>query len=97
MIDAKQCEKHSRMEEARTKINDGAKFDEVAREYSEDKARQGERIGLTVIQFDTYSTGGSLGWQTKGGLAPEFEKVAFELETSTTAKPKIGYAKTSFG
>ena len=37
-----QCEKHSRMEEARTKINGGVKFDEVAREYSEDKARQGK-------------------------------------------------------
>lgn len=36
------CEKHSRKEEALAKIRDGAKFDEVAREYSEDKARQGE-------------------------------------------------------
>lgn len=25
-----------------TKLRDGAKFDEVAREFSEDKARQGE-------------------------------------------------------
>jgi peptidyl-prolyl cis-trans isomerase NIMA-interacting 4 len=35
------CEKHSRKEEALTKIRDGTKFDEVAREFSEDKARQG--------------------------------------------------------
>jgi peptidyl-prolyl cis-trans isomerase NIMA-interacting 4 len=35
------CEKHSRKEEALTKLREGAKFDEVAREFSEDKARQG--------------------------------------------------------
>ncbi|KAI4226390.1 MAG: hypothetical protein L6R36_003198 [Xanthoria steineri] len=35
------CEKHSKKEEAVTKLKDGAKFDEVAREFSEDKARQG--------------------------------------------------------
>ena len=36
------CEKHSKKEEALTKLRDGAKFDDVAREFSEDKARQGE-------------------------------------------------------
>jgi hypothetical protein len=36
------CEKHSKKEEALAKLRDGAKFDEVAREFSEDKARQGE-------------------------------------------------------
>jgi NIMA-interacting peptidyl-prolyl cis-trans isomerase 4 len=35
------CEKFSKKEEALTKLNEGAKFDEVAREFSEDKARQG--------------------------------------------------------
>lgn len=35
------CEKHSKKEEALEKIKNGAKFDEVAREMSEDKARQG--------------------------------------------------------
>jgi NIMA-interacting peptidyl-prolyl cis-trans isomerase 4 len=35
------CEKHSKKEEALEKIRGGAKFDEVAREMSEDKARQG--------------------------------------------------------
>lgn len=34
------CEKHSKKEEALTKLREGAKFDEVAREFSEDKARQ---------------------------------------------------------
>lgn len=36
------CEKHSRKEEALGKLREGKKFDEVAREFSEDKARQGE-------------------------------------------------------
>lgn len=63
------------------KLNEGVKFDEVARTFSEDKARQG----------------GALGWKTKGSLDPAFEDVAFALETSTTANPKFGEAKTSFG
>ncbi len=37
----RQCEKHSKKEEASTKLRDGVKFDDVAREFSEDKARQG--------------------------------------------------------
>lgn len=36
-----QCEKHSKKEEALEKLRNGTKFDEVAREFSEDKARQG--------------------------------------------------------
>lgn len=36
------CEKYSKKEEALEKIKAGAKFDDVAREYSEDKARQGK-------------------------------------------------------
>ncbi|KAK5165959.1 Peptidyl-prolyl cis-trans isomerase pin4 [Saxophila tyrrhenica] len=75
------CEKHSKKEEALAKLNAGSKFDEVAREFSEDKARQG----------------GSLGWKGKGALLPEFEKVAFELEPSTTGKPKWSECKTSEG
>lgn len=38
---AKKCEKHSKKEEALAKLSEGVKFDEVARTYSEDKARQG--------------------------------------------------------
>ncbi|KAI5465651.1 hypothetical protein BGZ63DRAFT_348274 [Mariannaea sp. PMI_226] len=75
------CEKHSKKEEALAKLNDGVKFDEVARDFSEDKARQG----------------GSLGWKAKGSLDPQFEEVAFALEPSTTAAPKIGQVKTGFG
>lgn len=75
------CEKHAKKEEALAKINGGVKFDEVARSYSEDKARQG----------------GALGWKTKGSLDPKFEDIAFALEPSTTNNPKIGEVKTDFG
>ncbi|CAK3981688.1 FKBP [Lecanosticta acicola] len=75
------CEKHAKKEEALAKLQAGAKFDDVAREFSEDKARQG----------------GSLGWKTKGSLMPEFEAVAFELAVSTTTKPVWGECKTSEG
>ncbi|KAJ5894127.1 Peptidyl-prolyl cis-trans isomerase pin4 [Penicillium taxi] len=75
------CEKHSKKEEALEKLRNGTKFDEVAREFSEDKARQG----------------GSLGWKVRGSMDAEFEKVAYELEPSTTAKPKYVEVKTGFG
>ncbi|ERS99925.1 peptidyl-prolyl cis-trans isomerase NIMA-interacting 4 [Sporothrix schenckii 1099-18] len=76
------CEKHAKKEEALAKIRDeGAKFDDVARTHSEDKARQG----------------GALGWKVRGSLDPAFEAVAFELPASTTASPVVGEAKTSFG
>jgi len=75
------CEKHSKKEEALAKLKDGAKFDEVAREFSEDKAR----------------AGGALGWKSRGDLDPTFEAMAFDLEASTTGNPKIAEAKTGFG
>ncbi|KAI9812134.1 MAG: Peptidyl-prolyl cis-trans isomerase pin4 [Pycnora praestabilis] len=75
------CEKHSRKEDAVTKLKEGVKFDEVAKDFSEDKARQG----------------GSLGWKTRGSLDPTFEKAAYDLEPSTTANPKYVEVKTGFG
>ncbi|KAL8745549.1 MAG: hypothetical protein Q9190_002315 [Brigantiaea leucoxantha] len=75
------CEKHSKKEEALTKLREGAKFDDVAREFSEDKARQG----------------GSLGWKTRGALDAAFEKAAYELEPSTTGSPKYAEVKTGHG
>ena len=44
-----------------------------------------------------YDTGGSLGWQTKGNLDPEFEKVAFELPASPVDSPTFERVKTGFG
>ena len=75
------CEKHSRKETALEALNNGQSFDAVAREYSEDKARQG----------------GSLGWKVRGSLLQDFEKVAYDLQPSTTNKPIIGEVKTSEG
>ncbi|KAL3447937.1 hypothetical protein BJX65DRAFT_87675 [Aspergillus insuetus] len=75
------CEKFSKKEEALEKLRNGGKFDDVAREYSEDKARQG----------------GSLGWKVRGSLDSIFEKAAYDLEPSTTNNPKYVDVKTSFG
>ncbi|KAL5366163.1 hypothetical protein BJX96DRAFT_26638 [Aspergillus floccosus] len=75
------CEKFSKKEEALEKLRNGAKFDDVAREFSEDKARQG----------------GSLGWKVRGSLDATFEKAAYELEPSTTSNPKYVDVKTGFG
>ncbi|KAG6009492.1 Peptidyl-prolyl cis-trans isomerase pin4 [Claviceps maximensis] len=90
------CEKHAKKEEALAKIKDGLKFDEVARTYSEDKARQEGGSRLMVFAWG-YLVGGALGWKTKGSLDAKFEEVAFALEPSTTSSPKIGEARTEFG
>ena len=75
------CEKHSKKEEALEKLRNGAKFDDVARDFSEDKARQG----------------GSLGWKVRGSLDAAYEKAAYDLEPSTTANPKYVEVKSGFG
>ena len=43
------CEKQSKCLEALEKIKAGAKFDEIARQYSEDKARQGVIKNTAII------------------------------------------------
>ncbi|KAK1245060.1 hypothetical protein MKX08_004689 [Trichoderma sp. CBMAI-0020] len=92
------CEKHAKKEEALLKLSEGVKFDEVARTYSEDKARQAGAAGEgLLIIFISFAIGGSLGWKTKGSLDPTFEEVAFSLQPSTTGNPIIGEAKTPFG
>lgn len=75
------CEKHSGKESALARLHAGDKFDEVARECSEDKARQG----------------GSLGWKVRGSLDAAFEKVAYGLEVSSVGNPKWGEVKTGEG
>ncbi|KAL2155957.1 hypothetical protein VTH82DRAFT_699 [Thermothelomyces myriococcoides] len=75
------CEKFSKSEEAMNRLKNGEKFDVVAREMSEDKAK----------------SGGSLGWKTKGSLDPQFEEVAFKLPPSPVDSPTFDRVKTGFG
>jgi len=81
------------------RLKGGEKFDAVAREMSEDKANRGRFCSLDLRRPWTCSqfTGGSLGWQTKGNLDPEFEKVAFELPPSPVDSPTFERVKTGFG
>lgn len=95
--DGSQCEKHGKKEEALEKLKAGVKFDEVAREFSEDKARAGRIYQRTWHIVLTIYLGGALGWKTRGDLDPKFEEIAFELEASTTANPKYREVKTGFG
>nr|CCC89771.1 putative peptidyl-prolyl cis-trans isomerase NIMA-interacting 4 [Trypanosoma congolense IL3000] len=73
------CEKMSRALEALEKIKSGENFINVAREYSEDKAR----------------SGGDLGWVTRGSMVGEFSEKAFALPkggmTPEPVKTKFGY------
>jgi NIMA-interacting peptidyl-prolyl cis-trans isomerase 4 len=76
----------------------GAKFDEVAKEFSEDKARVGEDYHPSEYVANTNGVkGGALGWKKRGDLDTTFEEAAFELESSTTASPKYKEVKTPFG
>ncbi|GCB67196.1 peptidyl-prolyl cis-trans isomerase NIMA-interacting 4 isoform X1 [Scyliorhinus torazame] len=77
------CEKHSKIMEAMEKLKSGMKFNEVASQYSEDKARQG----------------GDLGWMTRGSMVGPFQDAAFALSNSTTDKPIYTDppVKTKFG
>ncbi|KAH6624402.1 hypothetical protein B0J18DRAFT_428139, partial [Chaetomium sp. MPI-SDFR-AT-0129] len=75
------CEKFAKSEQVIERLNNGEKFDAVAREMSEDKAK----------------AGGSLGWKTKGSLDPQFEEVAFKLPPSPVDSPTFERVKTGFG
>ncbi|RHZ75564.1 hypothetical protein Glove_212g21 [Diversispora epigaea] len=66
------CEKHSKITEALQKLTtDNIRFDKVAEEYSEDKAKQG----------------GSLGWMNRGSMVGAFQDAAFALQPSTLDSP----------
>ena len=63
--------KHAQALTAISRLQSGDSFDAVARELSEDKARQG----------------GALGWRARGSLIKEFEEAAYKLPVSTVNKP----------
>ncbi|KAF8137500.1 FKBP-like protein [Boletus edulis] len=76
------CEKQSKALEALEKIQGGQRFDKVAQEYSEDKAK----------------AGGGLGWMTRGSMVGAFQDAAFALTQSTVDKPILSpLVKTNFG
>mmetsp|Transcript_4491 Transcript_4491/g.4954 ORF Transcript_4491/g.4954 Transcript_4491/m.4954 type:complete len:125 (+) Transcript_4491:61-435(+) len=73
------CEKHSKAMEAMQKLSDGVSFADVARDYSEDKARQG----------------GDLGWKIRGEMVGPFQEAAFALPkggmTPEPVRTQFGY------
>lgn len=77
----KQCEKESQKLAAVAALEAGARFDDVAREYSVDKARQG----------------GSLGWKARGTLDAGFERAAYGVEVSGVGRPKWVEVRSGFG
>ncbi|XP_069103722.1 peptidyl-prolyl cis-trans isomerase NIMA-interacting 4-like [Argopecten irradians] len=77
------CEKQSKILEAMEKLKSGTRFNEVATNYSEDKARQG----------------GDLGWMTRGSMVGPFQDAAFALPVSSLGNPNYTDppVKTKFG
>ncbi|XP_001372681.2 peptidyl-prolyl cis-trans isomerase NIMA-interacting 4 [Monodelphis domestica] len=77
------CEKYGRIMEAMEMLKSGVRFNEVASQYSEDKARQG----------------GDLGWMTRGSMVGPFQEAAFALPVSGLDKPVYTDppVKTKFG
>lgn len=73
------CEKLSRAMEAMQKLSEGVSFPDVARDYSEDKARNG----------------GDLGWKIRGEMVGPFQDAAFALPkggmTPQPIKTQFGY------
>eukprot|EP00744_Colponema_vietnamica_P008557 GILI01012201.1.p1 GENE.GILI01012201.1~~GILI01012201.1.p1 ORF type:complete len:142 (+),score=45.87 GILI01012201.1:27-428(+) len=73
------CEKQGKALEAMGKLAEGMSFADVAKDYSEDKARQG----------------GDLGWKLRGELNGVFAEAAFALQigemTAAPVKTSFGY------
>lgn len=62
-----------KLEDLRKKLEEGASFEELAREHSDDTG--------------SASQGGDLGWATPGTYAPEFEKVLDGLSAGEISQP----------
>jgi len=78
--DKKVAEAQHRAEDLLKQIKSGAKFDDLAKKYSEDPG--------------SANVGGSLGWIGRGQATPEFEKVAFTLpkgQISDVVKSSDGF------
>lgn len=59
--------------ELKKKLDDGAKFEDLAKENSKDPGSAGN--------------GGDLGWFGKGEMAPDFEKTAYNLKINEISSP----------
>jgi peptidyl-prolyl cis-trans isomerase D len=74
------AEAQHRADDLLKQLKGGAKFEDVAKKYSEDPGSS--------------NVGGSLGWIGKGQMTPEFEKAAFSLpkgQTSDVVKTLDGF------
>lgn len=65
-------EKEETAKEVKKKLDEGEKFEDLAKEYSTDGSAQ---------------NGGDLGWFTKGAMVPAFEDAAFALEKDQISDP----------
>ena len=78
--DAEVEEIRKKAEDILNQLKKGAKFEDLAKKYSEDPG--------------TKDKGGDLGWLVQGQTVPEFEKVAFSLQkaqTSDLVKTQYGF------
>lgn len=76
----KVAEAQHRAEDLSKQIKSGAKFDDLAKKYSEDSG--------------SANVGGSLGWIGRGQMTPEFEKTAYSLtkgQISDVVKTSDGF------
>ncbi|MEH7381574.1 peptidylprolyl isomerase [Bacillus sp. JJ1533] len=79
VTEEQKAEAKKKIEEAKAKLDSGEKFEDVAKEFSDDGSAQ---------------NGGDLGWFQKGRMVPEFEEAAFALkegETSEIIESQYGY------
>ena len=84
------------------KLEAGEKFNEVASQYSEDKARSGGSLGWKVRDITATadcSTNSIQSLQTRGSMVGPFQEAAFALPVSSLGNPVYTNppVKTNFG